>query len=300
MRGNVLIAGGSGLIGSRLTQLLLERGYCVSWLSRSREHKTSFRVYHWDTANGTIESGATEQAQHIINLAGASVNSRWTDERKKLIIDSRVNSANLIFETLRDQPNSIESYTSASGISYYGDMGDEWMTESFPPADDFLGTCCRLWEKAACRMESLDIRTTRIRTGMVLSDNGGALPTLARPVKAGIGAALGNGQQWVSWIHIDDLCRMYIYAIEQANVQGAYNGVTPCPASNKELITEIARALKKPLWLPNVPAFALRAVLGEMSSTVLHSTRASAKRILNASFDFSFPELPAALREIYG
>ncbi|QEC52266.1 hypothetical protein EDD80_106132 [Anseongella ginsenosidimutans] len=299
MSENVLIAGGSGLIGSRLTQLLLERDYCVSWLSRSTENKTSFRVYHWDTVKGVIENGAVEQADHIINLAGANLNTRWTEERKKIIVDSRVNSANLIFKTLKECPNEVKTYISASGISYYGNMGSEWMTEDFPAANDFLGTCCRLWEKAACQMESLDIRTIRIRTGMVLSDKGGALPKLAGPVKAGIGAALGNGQQWVSWIHIDDICKIYIHALENQDMHGAYNAATPNPVSNKGLIKEIARTLNKPLWLPNVPALALRAVFGEMSSVVLDSTRVSAERVLDSSFRFRFPELPAALRQIY-
>lgn len=299
MREKILIAGGSGLIGSRLTQLLLERDYEVAWLSRSRDNKTSFRVYHWDTEKGTIEKGAVETAQHIINLAGANLNARWTDQRRKLIVDSRVKSTELLFQALKERPHAVKSYCSASGVSYYGNMGDEWMTESFPPADDFLGTCCRLWEEAACRMETLGIRTTRVRTGMVLSDNGGALPKLAAPVKMGIGAALGSGRQWVSWVHIDDICRIYQHALENGHVHGAYNAATPHPVRNRALIKEIARALKKPLWLPNVPAFALRAVFGEMSSVILDSTRASADRILDSGFRFNFPQPGEALRDLY-
>jgi len=299
MRKSVLIAGGSGLVGSRLTRLLLERDYCVSWLSRSNWHKTSFCVFHWDPVKGTIEKSAIEQADHVINLTGANLNARWTPERKKLIVDSRVKSTDLLFKTIRETQNKVQTYLSASGTSYYGNRGDEWLTEDSPAADDFLGTCCQRWEKAACQMESLGVRTVRIRTGMVLSSNGGALPVLARPVKAGVGAALGSGKQWVSWIHIDDLCRLYIHALENKDLEGAFNGVTPQPVRHKHLIKEIAKTLHKPLWLPHVPAFALRAVLGEMSSVVLDSTRVSPKHTLESSFRFQFAELPSALAEIY-
>lgn len=300
MSGNVLIAGGSGLIGSRLTRILLERGYEVAWLSRSRDAKTSFRVYHWDTETGTIEKGALSQAQYIINLAGANINGRWTDRRRKLIVDSRVNSTNLLFQALREEPgHDVRAYISASGTSYYGNTGEELVDEEMPPADDFLANCCRLWENAARQFETRGIRTASIRTGMVLSDKGGALPVLAAPVRAGVGAALGNGRQWVSWIHIDDICRLYLHALENEQVRGAYNGVAPQPVRNKELINGIAQAVHKPLWLPNVPAFALRLILGEMSSTVLYSSRVSASRIQDTSFRFSFPSLKGALQEIY-
>lgn len=298
MRKSVLIAGGSGMVGNRLTRLLLERDYCVSWLSRSRQHKSSFPVYHWDPGQGTMEGSAIEQADYVINLSGANLNSRWTASRKKLILESRVKSTDLLFKALKERPNKVQTYLSASGISYYGDTGEEWMTEEFPAADNFLGTVCRLWEDSACQMESLGIRTVRIRTGMVLSASGGALPVLARPVKAGFGAALGSGKQWVSWIHLDDLCRLYIHAIEKPDINGAYNGVAPEPVRHQELIRSIAHTLRKPLWLPNVPAFALRAALGEMSSVVLDSTRVSARRTLASSFRFQLPELlPALERE---
>src|SRR3546814_606621 len=207
----------------------------------------------------------------------------------------------LLHKTLREQSgHDVRAYISASGISYYGNSEEEWMTEEVPPANDFLATCCQRWEEAALEIATLGIRTVCVRTGMVFSDQGGALPVLAAPVKAGIGAALGNGQQWVSWIHIDDICRIYLHALENETMQGPFNGVAPQPIRNQSLIKGIARALHKPLWLPNVPAFALRLVFGEMSSTILHSTRVSSKRIQDASFRFNFPTPDSALAEIYG
>ncbi|HYH55062.1 MAG TPA: TIGR01777 family oxidoreductase, partial [Anseongella sp.] len=278
-----------------------EKGYGVSWLSRSASRKTSFRVFHWDPGKGTIEKGAVEKVRHIINLSGTNLGEkRWTEERKKKIVDSRVKGANLLFNELKRKPHQVKSYISASGISYYGNMEDEWLNEEFPPANDFLGRCVRDWEKAARQMMLLNIRTVRIRTGLVLSDKGGALPKIAAPVRAGFGAALGSGRQWVSWIHLDDICRLYIRALENNSMEGAYNGAAPHPVTNTQLTAELARALGKPLWLPNVPAFALKAVFGEMSRTVLDSTRASANKILKTGFRFSFEEIRPALEEIYG
>lgn len=301
MQENVLIAGGSGLIGGELTRLLLEKGYGVSWLSRSGDIKSSFRVYHWDTEKGTIERGAVEQAQHIINLAGTNVGrKRWTEDRKKKIVDSRVKSGNLLFNALKDRANQVKSYISASGATCYGNTGNEWMTEEVPPAGDFLGSCCRLWENTARQMEELGIRTVMLRTGMVLSDKGGALPRIAAPARLGFGAPLGNGEQWVSWIHIEDIARLYIHALENVSMNGAYNAVAPQPVTNKELSAEVSYALNKPFWLPNVPAFALKLVYGELSHSVLDSTRCSAARVLGTGFRFSFGKIRTALGEIYG
>lgn len=298
MRKNVLIAGGSGLIGGRLTRLLLERDYVVSWLSRSAEHKTSFRVYHWEPGEGIIEKGAIEQADHIINLAGAPIMHRWTPSYKQQIIKSRVDSAKLLAETLRERPNKVKTYLSASATGYYGHRAEEWATETTSSASDFLGTCCRLWEQAASRIGKPGIRTAILRTGMVLSDKGGALPILMRPVKAGLGAAFGNGRQWISWIHIDDICRLYIHLLEKTELHGVFNGVSPNPVRNKALIKEIATAAGKPLWLPNLPAFALKIAIGKRSNSLLHSTRVSAGRVTESGFRFGFPDLPAALGQL--
>lgn len=297
---HVIIAGGSGLIGERLTQMLLEKGYCVSWFSRSTGIKASFRVYHWDPGNGIIQREGLVEGVHIVNLAGENIGSgRWTEDKKKRLTGSRIEGANLFFQTLKDLPGKAKSYVSPSSVGYYGNRNGEVLTERSAPSEDFLGRLSRQWEAAARQMEELGIRTVCIRTGMVLSPAGGALPKLAAVAKRGLGAAFGSGEQWVSWIHLDDICRLYIAAIGDENMRGIYNGVAPDPVSNRELVTEIARVFGKRRWLPNIPAFALELALGEMHHTLTDSARVSAAKVLDAGFRFDFPKLRPALEELY-
>ncbi|MGB6036165.1 MAG: TIGR01777 family oxidoreductase [Cryomorphaceae bacterium] len=296
----ILISGGSGLIGSALTKLLLANGHRVNHLSRSKSSESDVPTFVWDLANGEIEDAAFEGVEAIIHLAGAGIaDSRWTEERKKIIIDSRVDSANLLYRKAKERKTPLKVFVSASGISYYGmDTTEKIYSETDPPSDDFIGTCCVLWEEAADQFSDL-ARVVKLRTGIVLSANGGALEKIAQPVKFGFGAPLGSGDQWVPYIHIDDLCEMYLAAIEKENYHGVYNAVNGDHVTNEDLTKETAKALKKPLWLPNVPSFVLKAAFGEMGRLILEGSRASAERIKSHGFKFKFATLRKALEDIY-
>ncbi|MCF0049396.1 TIGR01777 family oxidoreductase [Dyadobacter sp. LJ53] len=297
----VLITGGTGLIGKRLTQLLLEKGYQVAYLSRKKTSIPSVQVFEWNVDKGYIEEGALENTDYLIHLAGAGVaDERWTGERKKLIISSRTETAKLIHKTLTEKNIRPAAFVSSSGSSYYGeDTGDIRNTESSPPNSDFLSQVTVVWEKAADDMAALGIRTVKLRTGIVLSNEGGAIPRMAAPAKLGFGAPLGSGKQWVSWIHIDDLCRMYIAAMENESWEGAYNAVAAQPVTNEELTKQICITLGKPQWLPNVPAFGLKLAFGEMASVVLGSSYLINERIAKeTNFQYYYEELDKALVEI--
>ncbi len=194
----------------------------------------------------------------------------------------------------------MKEVISASAAGYYSDRGNDLMTEKDLPANDFLANCCVLWENAVDEGNQFDLRIAKFRTGVILDKDSGALQKIAAPVKFGFGAPLGNGKQWISWIHLDDVAEMYLKGIEDESLSGAYNMNSPYPLTNTSLTKAIAQQLNKPLWLPNVPAFALKLALGEMSAVVLGSTKMDAKKIEEAGFRFKFPEIKAALKDIYG
>ncbi|ELR69530.1 Cell division inhibitor [Fulvivirga imtechensis AK7] len=297
----VLITGGTGLIGSRLTELLLEKNYEVRYLSRSPGKVNNVEAFEWDVKKQTMDTSAIAGVTGIINLAGAGVaDKRWNQDRKKLIMASRTRSTALLKDTLRDIPNQVKVVVSASGINYYGyDTGGVVKKEASRFGDDFLATVTKAWEAEADLIADLDIRVVKMRIGMVLSRDGGALDKMKMPIKYGLGAPLGSGDQYVSWVHIDDLCRMFIYAIENENISGAYNAVTPYPVTNKQLTKEIGKALGKPVFLPKVPAFALKLALGEMASMVLGGVRASPEKIMTEGFEFKYPGLKEALSDLF-
>ncbi|CAG5012882.1 Epimerase family protein [Dyadobacter sp. CECT 9275] len=302
MVNKVLITGGTGLIGSRLTELLLERGYSVAHLSRKKQKKSSVPVYQYDTAKGYIEDGALEGMAYLIHLAGAGIaDERWTEERKKVIISSRTEPINLITSKLREKQIFPRAFISASGSAFYGgDTGDRKHTEDCPPGNDFLAEVSVLWENAADQVRELGVRTVKLRTGVVLSKKGGALPKITLPIRFGLGAPLGPGTQWMSWIHIDDLCRMYIEAMENDSWEGAYNAVSAPPTTNRQVTIAISRILQKPQWLPPVPAFALRLIFGEMAGVVLGSNYVENYRIeTETNFIYEFPQLTNALENIF-
>lgn len=296
----VLITGGSGLVGTVLTSLLQENGYEVAHLSRTPDSSGSVKVYGWDIKKGEIDKEALKSTFAVIHLAGAGIaEKRWTASRKKTIVDSRVNSADLLMKACTETGEWPEVYLSASGINYYGaDTSSHIHKETDAPASSFIGECCVQWEAAAGQFDS-QCRVAMLRTGIVLSESGGALPKIAAPIKFGFGAPLGSGDQWVPYIHIEDLCRMYLFALENSEVKGPYNAVNGDHITNRDLTRAIARKLDKPLWLPAVPAFALKLVLGEMSELLLEGSRASAWKIENAGFEFTFPKLNEALGAIY-
>ncbi|MDF2434216.1 MAG: uncharacterized protein JWP44_3847 [Mucilaginibacter sp.] len=297
---HILLTGGTGLIGFNLTKQLLSKGYAVSNLSRSPGKDARVKTYLWDVHKGEIDAQCIDGVDTIVHLAGAGIaDERWTEERKVVLIESRTRSIELIYELLLTKKNSVKSVISASAIGYYSDRGDELMTETSLPSNDFLAKCCIEWEHAVDKGKNLGLRIVKFRTGVVL-DNGGALAKLAIPVKMFIGSPLGSGKQWTPWIHWQDVINMYLYAIENDDFNGVYNMVAPNPVTNKELTQAVAKQLNKPLWAPNVPAFFLKLLMGEMSTIALGSTKVSAKKIEDAGFKFNYPDITSALKAIYG
>jgi uncharacterized protein len=300
MSKHILLTGGTGLVGKKLTQHFLDKGYAVSHLSRSPGTDARVATYLWDVNKGQIDEHCVDGVDTIIHLAGAGIaDSRWTDKRKKEIIDSRTKSIGLVYEVLKKREHSVKTVISASAVGYYSDRGDEIMNETCAPAHDFMGRCCVAWEKAVDEGENLGLRVVKFRTGVVLSEHGGALPKIAAPVKLGVGTALGSGKQWMPWIHEQDVIYMYVFAVEHEELSGAFNMTATEPVTNKQFTKAVAKVLNRPFWLPNVPAFALKIAMGEMSIVVLGSTKTSAKKIKAAGFSFSYPELMGALKDLY-
>ncbi|NCD71538.1 TIGR01777 family oxidoreductase [Mucilaginibacter agri] len=297
---HILITGGSGLIGKNLTKQLLAEGYTVSHLSRGKGKDSKVKTYQWNVEQGKIDEHCLDGVDTIVHLAGAGIaDKRWTKKRKKLLIDSRTQSIGLIYELMKRRTHQVKNIISASATGYYSDRGDELLTEESPVAKDFLGYCCLMWEQAVDQGKQLGLRVIKLRTGVVLSTQGGALPPLAFPIKLGIGTALGTGKQWIPWVHIQDAIDMYLHVIKNQNIQGVYNMVAPNPVTNKQLTKAVAKQLRRPYWMPNVPSFALKLLLGEMSLVVLGSTRVSPEKIEENGFIFQFPEITAALKDLY-
>lgn len=298
---HVLITGGNGLIGRQLTNALLEQGHKVSHLSRKPGNTAQVNTFIWDITKQQIDERCIDGVDTIIHLAGAGIaDKRWSAKRKKELINSRTASIRLIYQLLQQRPHQVNTVISASATGYYSNRGDEVLTEQSAPAHDFLGTCCIEWEAAVDEGKALGLRIVKYRTGVVLSTAGGALPQLARPVKLGMGAPLGSGCQWIPWIYIKDVTAMYLMAVNNGSVEGVYNQTAPEPVTNKQLTQAVAKQLKKPLWLPSVPGFLLKLIFGEMSLVVLGSTRAIPQAIKQHHFNFGYPVITDALKDIYG
>ncbi|MCK6616920.1 MAG: TIGR01777 family oxidoreductase [Cyclobacteriaceae bacterium] len=295
----VLITGGSGLLGSRLTELLLEQGYEVAHLSRKA--KTGVvPAFAWDVSAGSLDEKAFTGVDTIIHLAGAGVaDKRWTKERKREILESRVQSTRLLYRFLSRRTHQVRKFISASAIGIYGfGLRNEVLAENSKHGDDFLSQVVTAWENEVNAMPSLGVRTIILRIGIVLSKEGGALKEMARPVRWGVGAPLGTGNQYLSWIHIDDLCRMFLFALENESIAGVYNAAGVQPVTNREFTRTVAAVLKKPMWLPPVPAFVLKLLLGEMAGMVLNGSRVSSEKIQRAGFTFRFTDLHSALLDL--
>lgn len=293
---NILITGGTGLIGQRITDLLEEKGYQVAWLSRSAQ--SGRKSFVWNIEKQEIDPEAMEWADAIIHLAGAGVaEKRWTPERKKLILESRTQSTQLLHDALEKSAKRPNTFISASAVGYYGfDTGTTLVDESSPAGSDFLAEVVKAWEKEVKTIESLDVRTVMLRIGIVLDAHGGALGEILKPPVA---APLGTGDQWMSWIHSEDLARMFVFALEKTTLQGVYNAVGPNPATNQQLTQEAAYAKGKTYIGFGVPGFLLRLILGEMAGMVLGGNRVSCQKIQKAGFQFEFFELSAALKDLY-
>jgi uncharacterized protein len=297
---SVLITGGTGLVGRLLTDALLYRGYQVSHLSRKAGYDPRVKTYLWDVGRSSIDENCIDQAGIVLHLAGAGIaGKRWTQKRKKELIESRSHSIALLYRLIKDRPNNVHTVISASATGYYGDCGDRLLTEESLPGNNFLADCCLAWEDAVSQGRQLGLRILEFRTGVVLDKRGGALPAMARPVRLGLGAALGKGKQWVSWIHWMDMVDMYLYGIENKGLSGIYNMVAPQPVTNKQLMRAIAQQLRRPLWPLRVPSLVFKILMGERSQLILGSARVSAQKIESDGFNFSYPDLTDALKEIY-
>jgi uncharacterized protein (TIGR01777 family) len=301
----VLITGGTGMVGTSLTQLLLSKGYQVIVLTRqprvSNVPNLTYAV--WDIDKGYIDPSAIHNADTIVHLAGAGVaDKRWSKKRKQEIVDSRVLSGALLAKYLTENSHQVKTVVAASAIGWYGPDTAQSLINGFVETDPvdgaYLGATCKSWEESVKPIEALGIRLVTLRIGIVLNKKGGALAEFIKPAQFGMATIFGNGKQMVSWIHHHDLCKMMIHGIETASIKGVYNAVSPDPISNKDLIIAIAKKLRG-FYLPiPVPAFVLKIMLGEMSIEILKSAKVSSKKIQGAGFNFDYPTLRSALNDL--
>lgn len=295
MKEIILITGANGMVAKRLSEIL-NKDYSIKFLTRK---KTNYNEYEWNAKKGYIDIRAFQNVKHIIHLAGSGIaNKRWSKKRKKTIISSRVNTAKLILETLNNNNIKISSFISASAVGYYGtETTENIYTEESENGNDFLSTVCSKWEQIANKFseDKISERTVILRIGITLSKKGGALKKMLNPVKLYVGASLGSGKQYLPWIHIDDLCSIIKYSIDNASLNGTYNAVSPEHITNKEFTKTLAKFTNKPILLPNIPDFILKMIFGEVSVLLLKGSRVSSKKIIESGYKFKYPDLIAAL-----
>lgn len=296
---NILITGASGLIGKRLTELLLEKGHSVAHLGRSSK-KGAIPSFVWNVEQKQIDTKALEGIDTIIHLAGAGIaDKRWTDKRKQEILESRTQSTALLYTALKSQAHQVKHFISASAIGYYGfDLKGELFDEQSAPGTDYLASVTRQWEEAINKLNELPLRVAKLRIGIVLSDKGGALAPMVIPVKLFVGSPLASGKQMLSWIHIDDLCNMFIHLVENESLAGAYNGTGPYAVSNEDFTKAIGKQLNRPVFLPKVPAFLLRLILGEMANLIIYGSNVSSKKIQASGYQFQYDTLEKSLSNL--
>ncbi|GGW82426.1 TIGR01777 family oxidoreductase [Salegentibacter mishustinae] len=297
----VLITGATGLIGSKISQLCRDKGMQVHYLSTSKdklENKEDYKGFYWNPNNNEIDSEAIKGVDAIINLVGASIAERWTAEQKKAILKSRTETAHLLYKCLQENEHQVKNLVSASAIGIYPSSLEKLYTEEDKGVDDsFVGEVVVKWEEAVDNFKDLGIEVAKIRIGLVLAENGGVLQKLKEPVNFNVGSPLGSGKQWQSWIHIDDISGIFLFALEN-HLTGIYNAVASNPVTNKELVNEVASQMGKPVWLPNVPKVALKLVLGEMSHIVLSSQLVSSDKIEEEGYTFEYVNLAKALEDL--
>ena len=297
----ILITGATGLVGQELVQLLLKNGHVVHYLSTSKQKVVTEEVYkgfYWDPKTAEIDLNALTNVEVIVHLAGATVSKKWTKAYKQEIIESRVISTRLLFKTLQENPNQVKQIVSASAIGIYPDSLSTIYHETDLAVDaSFLGNVVKQWENEVSQFEKLNILVAKIRIGLVLAQDGGALQEMVKPIKFGVGAAFGSGQQYQSWIHLHDLAAIFSHVIEN-NRSGVYNGVSPYPVTNEALTQAIAKTLEKPLFLPNIPKFIMKLILGEMHILLFSSQHVSCRKLLDENFQYKFASLDKALNDL--
>jgi len=297
----ILITGATGLIGTELVSLLLQNGIAVHYLTTSKKkisNEPNFKGFIWNPEQGQIDENCLMGVDAIIHLAGASIAKRWTRSYKQEIIESRILSSNLLFKALKNNPNQVTQIVSASAIGIYPDSLKNVYTEDHKNADDgFLGNVVAKWEESVDKFKLLNLKVCKLRTGIVLSNKGGALMEMARPIKFGVGSPFGTGRQMQSWIHIHDLAELYFYAIKN-QWHGIYNAVAPNTVTNKELVATIAKTLKKPLFMPNIPEFIMQLLLGEMHEVLFSSQNVSSRKAVGDGFVFKYATVKKAIENL--
>lgn len=293
----VLVTGASGLLGKRLCTLLQKKGFEVCVLSRTKNDHSPFKTYLWNVEKEEIDEEAILKADYVIHLAGEGIaNKRWTEKRKQEIVNSRVKSADLLFKKAQQLNKSLKAFITASGVGYYGAVtSDKIFTEADAPGNDFLAQTCVLWEAAADEFALLGARVVKIRTGIVLEKTGGFFAKLRLPVKLFCAAVFGSGKQFLPWIHVDDICAIYVKAIEDAKMEGAYNAVAHEHINQKQFTTQMCLAFKRPMLLPTVPAFLLKLIFGEMAVLFLTGSRVQNEKILKSGYQFKFTSVKEAI-----
>ena len=299
----VLITGATGLIGKEIVKMCHKKGILVNYLTTrisKLENTEDYHGFYWNPEKKDIDVNCFQDVEAIIHLAGASISKRWTSTYKNDILASRVESSQLLIDALKGETHSIKHIISSSAIGIYPDSLTNYYDETFKDLDDsFLSALVNAWEYSVDGFSKLDIAVSKIRTGLVLSNKGGALPEMVKPIKFGLGAAFGTGKQWQSWIHIHDLARLFMYVLEH-QLLGVYNGVAPNPVTNNELTKVTAKVLHKPLFLPNIPKGFMKLVLGEMHTLLFDSQRVSSKKIEDKGFYFKYNYLKPALEDLLG
>ena len=297
----VLITGATGLIGSEIVKNCHAKGIAVNYLTTNKskiENNSNYQGFYWNPSQSKIDVNCIKDVGTIIHLVGASISKRWTKAHKQAIINSRLETTALLHDTVKNNPNTIKQIISASAIGYYPDSLTNYYSEDEKEiSKSFLGQVVEAWEQVVDTFKTLNIIVSKVRIGIVFSNKGGAFPELAKPIKFGAGAAMGSGKQWMSWVHLNDLACIFMHVL-QHNLEGIYNGVAPNPATNNTITKVIAKKMKRPLFLPNIPKFAMQLVLGEMHIILFESQRVSSKKIEDSGFEFKFNNLEAALEEL--
>ncbi len=296
----LLITGATGLVGTEIVKLCLANNYTVHYLTTNKTKivsQNNYKGFYWNPLTREVDISCLNGTNAVINLAGASVSKKWTSKHKVEIRNSRLNSVRLLYQLLSENPHQVTHFCSASALGIYPSsltkQYDETETER---SSTFLGKVVHEWEQEVAKINDLNISVSKLRIGIVLSKNGGALPQMIKPIKLGFGSAIGNGKQFQSWIHISDLAHMFLYIVEQ-NLSENYNAVASTPVTNLEMTKGIAKLLKKPLWLPNIPDFIMKFMLGEMSDLVLESQYLKNDKIKNKGFTFEFDSIEKALQD---
>ena len=301
MSNTVLITGATGLVGKALVKKCLQNGFNVHYLTTRKSKiklQENYKGFYWNPQLEIIDISCFEGVNIIINLAGSSIAQRWTKAYKSLILSSRKKALELLHLSIETHDFPVKHIISASAIGIYPDSKTRYYEEDFQGTDiSFLRTVVRSWEGALKAFNALGVKTTALRIGIVLDKHEGALPKISGPIKGYIGSALGSGDQWQSWIHIDDLVRMFMFILD-SSLEGVFNAVAPNPVRQKDFVKSVANVLKRPIFFPKVPEFILNFALGEMSAIALESQRVSAQKIQDLGFEYDFHELDAALCDL--